>query len=890
MIDLMAIDKKAIKDKKLLGTSSNEISRASLTEEGARQAGILSDQAVFTKAISKIQAQEEACFSLIYQLDIGVQASKTGVLTEHRRPVGTISVALNGFKEYWKLYSDSCPYKSEVFNLDENGQPTSFKKVKGLANLLMSAWLYAEDDFHRGNFGIAQETEGELYWARLDFGLSCASITNGSGRPFREVAHHFDKIAFTDLQSFPCLSVSSPFYWPTLQNIYNSGLNISGVMKNSVYSDKDKALFSALADDETFQKEKNAFLLKQFLIDTKHKTDLLTRNVDAPRGQRLATTIESRIFKLRWTGLADSKFRCYIRNLAESKNDLKQIINDVCDNQNSVGGTSSKASSTFCHSQFEHLIELINIIENKRSVEAPLSYFDASMAVLKAENGNKMNALPMVDIHTQQKQRNRAYAALLAKSQGYNAVMQKRLAEIHQTIDKVCVLKPAENIIALCGTKNAHKNLKFLFEQVRDNWLVPCLANANDEENADDLYNVDLLIRIRNIQQLLNEFATKNKLSELKGLCLSFRDVAQQKLSTEMVLTQLTSIEQRLIKLKYEHYFSNDHKNNFNGAKSREEACFYHISQILSHSIEHLLPKFINTCYDKSANLPDIEQSEFVGDITRINIMFKEFLTDNFFTALANGSLSNGVPNKFYKHFDRLNHLFSRYGINDHSTVKPFGELSSQLQQDFMQELSFILARMVLDIQGAQAEEDMKQAPKSSEHTYKPMLLKANKQLSLAMAAPHYHDKESLSMVAEAGILGALALKRPSEQTARQCAEHAAKLSQSHQTRLLTQVAFAVAIVSAITMSLSLIALFGPLGLAAVCASILSVSVETIAVASIATFVTSGSYCAARFFRDKNKVERKLVGVAEATFKELNSINADNAVDMEDDGGELSPI
>ena len=68
-------------------------------------------------------------------------------------------------------------YSSEIFNLDQYGKRQSIKKVEGLANLLMSAWLYAEDDFHRGNFGVACNEQGQLYWARLDFGLSFSNIT-----------------------------------------------------------------------------------------------------------------------------------------------------------------------------------------------------------------------------------------------------------------------------------------------------------------------------------------------------------------------------------------------------------------------------------------------------------------------------------------------------------------------------------------------------------------------------------------------------------------------------------------------------------------------------------------------------------------------------------------
>ncbi len=167
MVDVKVIKIEAVKNRALLNSSSNEVSQAFLTEEGAKEVGLPQSTSIFTKTASKLDAQEEAAFSLLYQIDIGEQAAKTRLLTYKDRPIGNASIGLNEFKEYWQLSRSKYPYKSEVFELDALGTIIGFKKVSGLANLLMSAWLYAEDDFHCGNFGVAKNAQGDLQWSQF---------------------------------------------------------------------------------------------------------------------------------------------------------------------------------------------------------------------------------------------------------------------------------------------------------------------------------------------------------------------------------------------------------------------------------------------------------------------------------------------------------------------------------------------------------------------------------------------------------------------------------------------------------------------------------------------------------------------------------------------------
>ena len=219
-----------------LKSSAHQVTRCLITKQNSSKADLKLNDVIFIKNSSSLERQEECTFSCLYRMDIGQSAAKTVFYEKKGRKVGTASIGLSNFIEYWKVHNkryqqeydaqNKTSILNEIFELDPtNHKPVKIKMVKGLASVMMSSLLYADDDFHCGNFGLAKNNDGKLIWARLDFGMSFSSITNQKGRPFREVSHHFDKISLADLEGFPELKDAKPFYWPTSLDIYNYTLN-----------------------------------------------------------------------------------------------------------------------------------------------------------------------------------------------------------------------------------------------------------------------------------------------------------------------------------------------------------------------------------------------------------------------------------------------------------------------------------------------------------------------------------------------------------------------------------------------------------------------------------------------------------------------------------------
>mgnify|MGYP006074368613 CR=1 FL=1 len=871
MITIKTIDINSVENKEPLSDSSNEVYRGHLSQEAAKKMSMSESVPMFIKKSSKRQAQEEASFSMLYQMDIGEQAAKTVLLSSRQRNIGTASFGLTGFQEYWKLSTDECDYKSEVFNLDEVGKPVSIRKVSGLANLLMSAWLYAEDDFHCANFGIAKSSAGDLTWIRFDFGLSFASITHDGGRPFREVSHHFDTISLADLQQFPKLKDATPFYWPTSLGLCNHTLNFKGGVKHNTYTENDQKMFGELAQNSQFKKEKNEFLLNQFLIDTDLKTSLLTRNIDEPRGSRLAATIESRILKLRWTALAEPSFREFILALAKNEKDKERFFTNTLKNQLEIIPVSKTRTQECYQAQFKELCNLIEIIDDKKTKKEKISFNDTQLSVLKAKQKTNKSLSNKSEIEVLQRARNQELATHLADaSRSLNA----RLSDVHIVIDRTCVLSPMDKFISHCG-KTSSQGL--FFTSIRNNWLEPNLQDSSQTDNADDLFNRDFLLRSRNLEQLTKELILKNLSLPLDKLLEKYLDISHQKLTSVETNLKLHDIEQDLIKLKYAHYFCGEYqflKMPF--PRSLSEQNFNDIAKVMDFSIQTLVPQFINTCYDKNALMPDIEQSVFVSDIKRINSLFSEFLNKDFFEKLYDDSLGNKVKIKFNKHLLRVNKLMKRFDLVE-DPLNDFTEMSADNQQAFIQELSFILSRMALDIQGAQAKVHLEQVPKGDRKdlphdgiSITNQLIEANHQLSRAMSAPNYHDKESLSHVAEAGLLGARALKNPTFDNANACLAHVERLGKSTQARLTTKIALALTLISALTFTLSLLALFGPLALPVIGAATVF-ALKTTATMSALTFFGVGAYGLRRRTKDMDKAKRYIENIADVTFNNVEN-------------------
>lgn len=904
-----------------INSSSHAVYRCHLTEKVAQELAMdENNDVIYTKEANRIERQEESTFSHLYQMDIGESAARTKLYEDRSGDVGIASIGLNAFIEYWKLNDSNeaqkynkthaINIKDEVYGLDENGE-TKIKMVKGLANVLMSSWLYAEDDFHSGNFGLARNSQGDLIWARLDFGMSFASITNQSGRPFREVNHHFDKISRSDLCSFPDLKDASPFYWPTRLTTWNHTLNFKGMFKRSAFGNFDKKIFSKLNQNPEFIKEKHEFILKQFLIDLEQKKALIQSNIDEPRGSRLAITIESRILKLRWTALADPNFIEYVKNL--SKQEQQLIFNDVANNNFAAVNLNKTLSNTFCQDAMAHLKDLINDQKNIDEIDfgKKQNYFkiiieaENSLLALKAELDGLTNANELEkkqgEIKTAEFNLNKLYAMYL-NTYAADKNQEQKLAVIHSIIDRRAVLMPINQLIIKSKADSVPPR-KF-FENIRKNWLTPHLISSFSlDDNADDILKTNMLVKVRNIQQMFNELAnikTSDKallLSDLKKIHSKYEKlVSHKKESQPAVVENLQSMENELVKLKYKYTISNlSSKPSFIQNDKNGSQEFKAIDQNIKHSIDNLLPKFIDTCYEKNSSLANVEKSPFIADLKRLVSLGQEFFNKDFINQINDGSLAPNVQTKFETGLWRITKIYNKYGLSPNKAID-FTKLAPVKQQDLIQDLSFVMSRLALDLQREQAMSDLANkcyaldldnegSSVNLQQAITKQLIEANYQLSKAMAKPNYHDNDMVSNVAEAGLLAARALKEPTQANAHACLELAQKLSNSNQTRLMTKVAASLAVVGILCLSISLFALMGVFALPIL--STLSVTaLQVSAGASAITFFGSAAYAGYRFTRDKDKVERHLKKLGDATLDSIDAKVTDSKqqqVDCDDD-------
>lgn len=283
---------------------------------------VSSHQTTFVKfSANARENEEEATLSALYQMDCGASAAKTVLVDAkeggHQRSVGIASMALPNFIDYQSL-------RDKDFTIPAGHRSSAEKAIKikdiaslpGLATVLMSSWVYGEDDLHARNFGVCwdaslHEGHGGYRWARLDFGMSFAEITH-SGRPIRDdlKQKHFSLLTLQDFNQFPALEDATLFYWPGRRGWASGSFNPKSGNK---YSEEDKDHFEKLKDSEIFKSEKNRFILRQFLIPVADKKQLILQNIhDRERARRISSNLENRLHALQWTALANTEFRGHL--------------------------------------------------------------------------------------------------------------------------------------------------------------------------------------------------------------------------------------------------------------------------------------------------------------------------------------------------------------------------------------------------------------------------------------------------------------------------------------------------------------------------------------------------------------------------------------------------
>lgn len=880
-----------LKDHRNLNASAHPVFECHLTKLGKEVLGLDDTTLVYTKQASRIERQEETAFSALYRMDIGQSAAKTLLYADKAREIGIASIGLNQFIEYWKLHDKEksqayqkkygIDIKSTVFNLDNNGKPKSIKHVKGLASVMMSSWLYAEDDFHCGNFGLARNDKNELIWARLDFGMSFSSITNEAGRPFREQTSDFERVTLKDLQQFPDVEDAKPFYWPTRLNLFNHDLNFRGSQKHNAYHHRDKELFRALKNNPEFINEKYEFLLKQFLIDVDQKTALIRANIDAPKSERLATTIASRIEKLRCAALADSGFRAYVKRLSAQKRQdlLTSLAND---NQNLVEGDlkaryqtnlailedNIKVFETESEGDLLGQQQYIDIIFDGEDIVLKLK---SDLVAAKKQNLDSQDELQRQMLRAQQKV-NSYYARYLGAAGSDKAELSRRLSVLHAIIVRRSVLEPVNRLIIGPGTESTVLNA--FFRKLRANWLLPNLVhkNLNDLE-VDALFQNDVLLRLRNIEQLFSDFSQYQDKVQLNRVVANFNKDIDKKLSAGQVKDHLKTLEQELIQLKYKQtVFSDFTKPIENGSENHTALSALKLAgNLLHYSKTTLLAEFIGEQYSQGAMLVEVESSSFIGDLKRVETITEHFLNQEFFDKYHTKKLDPATKHFFEIGLGRLEQLYKQYNLD--ASGHNYRRLPLAQQQEFIKALSFVLSRLALDLQRTQARADLANGLYAKGLNFQEAELKkgfmeqminANYQLSSAMAKPSYHDSNAISQVAEAGLLAALALQSPTAQTAAACLEHVEKLTNSHVTRFATKVAFALAAISFICLSLTTWALTLSVPMTLPIIGVISKAIlADLSIASGLTFFGSASYGAKRYFYDQDKVSRYMGRFAE---------------------------
>lgn len=844
------INDRDLQDKRKLESAAHSIRVCQFKERfntalfGAWRRPLPAMSNLFVKQAPLDEIEQETTFSILYQLDIGPSAAKTAV--HHNKQdvaIGMASVELPNFIEYWKLFNtsecqqyndkfnqwgESVDVQAEVFELTALANPHRIKCTKGLADVLLSSWLYGEDDLHCGNFGLSRMPDGQYRWARLDFGLSFASITNEHGRLIRDQYQDYDQITLSDLQNFPNLSDAHPFYWPTRQGLWNYLLNIKGYFYHNAYSPRDRALFSQLSEDSCFIEEKNRFLLRQFLTDIELKKQIIKDNIAAPKGARLASNFESRIKRLRWTALADPAFRAYVRRLQMDIDGLDDVFDEVKEHHQHALGKA---------------IDIDNV--QQRSAAAFSQLVKSVTAFDEATNqSNTLVEATSLD---------RAFIGYLAEVKENTALLSERLNHIHLMTDRQCALEPLNNL-------EAKGPFKALFRAIKQNWIMPHLPEM--PSSVDVLFQKPLFLRLRNIEQLLVEFEQQNKLAQCHLRMSLLTNLANQQLAEDKVLTCLSELEHDLVSIKYSRYFESE-SSLFDSALITQQPLFSELNQAIEYAHQQTLKDFLTEQYQQGRSRADIDASDFIGDLNRLNILANQFF---------NGALASDIEQ--YPELTeilaighgRLQQLHEQFAMINGKTL---ADLAACQQQQYIQYLSFMLSRLALDIE----REKMRVMADKSDGAFSEPMIEANYQLSRAMAKPSYHDSHGISKVAEAGLLAATAMRNPSLAAASSCARHVSLLKNSSQTRLATKVAMALAVVSLTTLTVSAMLLWGAVALPVISPLLTQVLVGTAATSTL-SFFASSHYALNRYQNDKDKMQRYLQNFADEVRPELPALSS----------------
>jgi hypothetical protein len=790
--------------------------------------------------------EEEVTFSGLYRLDIGAKAAAAVFLKEKqddglKKSVGIASYELPHFTDYRSLFKqDKKNIRDEIFASDSFGRLKSIQCIEGLADVLMSAWLYGENDLHRGNLGIAHDKQKEPFWARLDFGMSFSAITQESSFLRMEPAS-YNAITLMGFQSFPDLGEYSPAYWPTTMTLKNNLFNLGGRYKGNVYTEADRKFFNALkpqketAISRAFQQDKYAFIYQLFLNDINDKKKLIEANIsDKRHANRLATNMENRILTMQWTALCDPGFREYVKTL--DRESEKTLFEKVKINNQLV--LQKITSDEDLEERRNQLQAQVNLIESNQDIETDyekhiskvfeldleLDELSYQTHIDKEKLGVKKKALIKEQMHILQEN--------LQKGK-----VNEGLRELNQIIYRRTALKPLTHLLS----DITHlEGLYQYFYQVREAFVLPALVSLN-RMGSDEIYQHELPRRLRHIAALVGQLKTNDKLpSILKELP---HIESQKNHKMEWAITKTKEIELILIDLKYQSLLT-PLSNRLEGLKSSNQppVFTYLASNILKIKNKWLKP-YLKQCLESNEQMLDIDKSPMVKSLFQVQRLFENVLSD---TLMSTGWQCDFIK----KDFERICHIVNEHELEKLFSSKRIEKYQVETMTEALLEIELVLTRLSLDLQIEKEKAKLNKKPSKLSKE----LVSASLQLSKALSKPEYHETLQMQEVSHAGYLGIMALKQPCMAHAKQCRRHALFLGNSHRRRLATKVAIALATISSVIVVSALATLC--------CAGSIGLGLSLVAWSSLGlgggTFCISSGYATKRFLRDRDKVKRKL--------------------------------
>lgn len=808
---------------------------------------------VYVKAYPDLKSiEEEVTFSALYRLDIGRHAAKSVSLVDNDRVAGLASYALPQFVDYHQLFSRKHKaLREKVFHCDKFGRPKSIKLTKGLAKILMSAWLNGEDDLHRRNIGIAVDEQGEPYWARLDFGMSFSSITQ-SIRPLRPDIGRYNAITLTGLQQFPELGAYAPFYWPTSITYKNNAFNFRGRQKGNAYDGSDKLYFNGLQDsvgDEAsldFQIEKNDFLYQLFLVDIEEKKKIIVANVsDKKYANRLATQIENRILTMRWTALCEPGFQAYVKKMESDKK--AGILADIECNYKLLNLECDTVSINARMRELQSQVELVRTSPKKcialsECIQA-IFRLDIEMEGLLAKEPIDTRSLEVKQLDLFKKQ-----ASLL------NHYLQE--GKTHEGLKQLNFVMYRRNALApitqLVPRLENYPGLAYFFKEFRRKRVIPSLEKL-DGMRSDAIYQHELPERLRHIDTLMSRFIDSGQLEVINDL-LPQIDFSKPNVSIDVAIDEAKRIEKALLICQFK-----DTLSLFDGKLSQQDN--HHNTMVMVSATKYMkrikdicLVPYLAYCQDMRMSPAEIQKSPLLASCFQVQRLFDDILTSDLIK-------SNEEAAIFDRDMSRIKDIIEKYQLETELQSIRFEKCQLERLTQAFQEIELVITRLALDLKIEKMNQTSKKTPFMRE------LLAASFQLSKALSKPEYHDIFEIQAVSHAGYLGAKALASPTLENAKRCIEHARQLTNSHQRRTKTKVAFALALLGAVVVIGAIAALCWPasIGVAASLAAWCAFGTGS------GLTLLSGNYAVRRFFRDQDKVKRKLEDVGECTLSYMPS-------------------